>query len=499
MVYSAEVEKQFLAGLLNHPDKYVEIAAFVSPKDFFFEPNRIIYSHLSVDYESGNFVDEVILAERLRLAQVSFEDNINVSDYIRALKLKRASISSVTESAAEIKKLSLRREIIGNAQGVIKEMKDLDPAKGMDHIFHKAESFYSKNSSLYENGDHAPQNVFADMEELIEARGNNPKTEFGPRGPHPRLHSLYGSLLRPGNITTIVARTGVGKTQFVMDFCLKVSQHEGIPILHLDNGEMSKEELMMRQCAALSKIPLHLLETGQWRNAGEEIVNKVRSVWPLIKGYQFYYQNVGGMPVDTMIQMVKHFYYGHVKRGNKMILSFDYIKTTSENVGNKTEWQVVGEMVDKFKKLIQRDITCEGDPMISMMTSVQSNRSGITNNRHSDNIVEDDSIVSLSDRITQFSSHLFGLRQKTMDELAEEDNQFGTHRLTCFKYRHLGEDIHRAIQPVRMPTGDLKRNFINLDFDNFDITEVGDLQDVVDSQVDVSLNGEGVMDPLLDL
>jgi replicative DNA helicase len=499
MVYSAEVEKQFLAGLLNHPDKYVEIAAFISPKDFFFEPNRIIYSHLSVDYESGNFVDEVILAERLRLAQVSFEDNINVSDYIRALKLKRASISSVTESAVEIKKLSLRREIIGNAQGVIKEMKDLDPAKGMDHIFHQAESFYSKNSSLYENGDHAPQNVFAEMEELIEARGNNPQTEFGPRGPHPRLHSLYGSLLRPGNITTIVARTGVGKTQFVMDFCLKVSQNEGIPILHLDNGEMSKEELMMRQCAALSKIPLHLLETGQWRNAGEEIVNKVRSVWPLIKNYQFYYQNVGGMPVDTMIQMVKHFYYGHVKRGNKMILSFDYIKTTSENVGNKTEWQVVGEMVDKFKKLIQRDITCDGDPMISMMTSVQSNRTGITNNRHSDNIVEDDSIVSLSDRITQFSSHLFGLRQKTMDELAEEDNQFGTHRLTCFKYRHLGEDVHRAIQPVRMPTGDLKRNFINLDFDNFDITEVGDLQDVVDSQVDVSLTGQGTMDPLLDL
>ena len=120
-----------------------------------------------------------------------------------------------------------------------------------------------------------------------------------------------------------------------------------------------------------------------------------------------------------------------------MILSFDYIKTTSEKSGNKSEWQVVGEMVDKFKKLIQRDITFDGEPVIAMMTSVQSNRSGITNNRTSDNIVEDESIVSLSDRITQFSSHLFSLRQKTMDELAEEDNQYGTHRLTCFKYRHL--------------------------------------------------------------
>jgi hypothetical protein len=169
-----------------------------------------------------------------------------------------------------------------------------------------------------------------------------------------------------------------------------------------------------------------------------------------------------------------------------LILSFDYIKTTSENTKNKSEWQIVGEMVDKFKRLIQRDVTFDGEPMISMMTSVQSNRQGITTNRNADNIVEDESIVSLSDRITQFSSHLFSLRQKTLDELAVEEG-FGTHRLTCFKYRHLGSDIHRAIQPVRMPNGDLKRNFINLNFDNFDISEIGDLQDMVNSQVEVEL------------
>ena len=81
-------------------------------------------------------------------------------------------------------------------------------------------------------------------------------------------------------------------------------------------------------------------------------------------------------------------------------------------------------------------------------------------------VVEDESIVSLSDRITQFSSHLFSLRQKTMDELAAEEG-FGTHKLSCFKYRHLGENVHRAIQPVRTEDGELKRNFINLNFENF--------------------------------
>ena len=69
-----------------------------------------------------------------------------------------------------------------------------------------------------------------------------------------------------------------------MDFCTKTSSmNEDMPILHFDNGEMSKEELQMRQCAALSGIQLSLLETGRWREAGEDTVRKVRDVWVKLK------------------------------------------------------------------------------------------------------------------------------------------------------------------------------------------------------------------------
>ena len=241
---------------------------------------------------------------------------------------------------------------------------------------------------------------------------------------------------------------------------------------------MSKEELMGRLCSSMSGVPLHLIETGMWRRAGSDTVNKVRSVWKKIKQYNLHYFNVGGMSVDQMINLVKRFYYSKVKRGNEMILNFDYIKTTSEKLGNKNEWQVVGEMVDKFKKLVQRDVLFDGSPTIAMMTSVQSNRSGITNNRRADNIVEDESIVSLSDRITQFSSHLFSLRNKSEEEMLDSP-EFGTHKLTCFKHRHLGSEYYRAIQPVRMEDDSLKRNCIYLTFNNFNITEDGDLQDLV--------------------
>ena len=498
MVYSYEVEQQVLAGLLNNPDKYIEVAPFLSAQDFVSDVNSVIFSFLKADYDQGNFIDEVILSERIKLSGISFEANINVGDYTKSIKLRKGSPSSLIESAKELKKLSVRRGISETAKKLISSMSNLDASKKLTEIVDTADSIYNSNINLYEDGDSFPQNIFDDMEGIVELKGNNPQVGFGPPGPHKMLNTLYGSVLRPGNITTIVARTGVGKTQFVMDFCTKVSVAEGIPVLHLDNGEMSKEELLMRQCASLSGVPLNLLETGQWRKAGSETVKKVRSVWDTVKNYQFFYHNVGGMSVDAMIQMIKHFYFSKVKRGNPLILSFDYIKTTSENTKNKSEWQIVGEMVDKFKRLIQRDVTFDGEPMISMMTSVQSNRQGITTNRNSDNIVEDESIVSLSDRITQFSSHLFSLRQKTLDELAVEEG-FGTHRLTCFKYRHLGSDIHRAIQPVRMPNGDLKRNFINLNFDNFDISEVGDLQDMVNSQVEVELRDSDLLGGGIDI
>ena len=233
---------------------------------------------------------------------------------------------------------------------------------------------------------------------------------------------------------------------------------------------------------------MHLLESGKWRQSGEDVVNKVRSVWSKVKDLKFYYYNVGGMDVDSMVNTLKRFYYSKVGRGNKMIFSFDYIKTTSENIANKSEWQVVGEMVDKFKKCVQKEILWEGEPIIPMITSVQSNRYGITNNRTAQTIVDDESIVSLSDRITQFCSHMFILRNKTADEIEVEGQRFGTHKLINVKARHLGDDIAGAIEPVRV--GDsLRKNAINLDFNNFNISECGDLRDI--ARV---LNGEEDLD-----
>ena len=491
MIYNFELEKQLLAGLLKEPERLAEISNFISNSDFYSKQSSLhsaIFRIIRQAIDAGDEIDEVIIAQRVNDIGLSFEDNLNPSDYIKSLSLRKVPEGNILKTAKELKKYTIRREILESSQEIARKMKNIAPESSYREIIELADNVYNSRINLYEIGNDTPENIYEEMEALVEERGNNPVTEFGMMGPHQKINEIYGSLLRAGNITVIVARSGVGKTQFCMDYSTKVSLKYDVPVLHFDNGEMSKEELIMRQCAALSGVAMHLLESGKWRNAGEDIVEKVRSVWPKIRNLKFYYYNVGGMDVDSMVNTLKRFYYAKVGRGNQMVFSFDYIKTTSESGGNKSEWQVVGEMVDKFKKCVQKEILHEGNPVIPMITSVQSNRYGITNNRNSQNVVDDESIVSLSDRITQFCSHMFILRSKTGDEVESEGERFGSHKLINVKARHLGRDIAGAIEPVSI--GDtLRKNAINLNFNNFNITERGDLRDIARA-----LNGEEELD-----
>ncbi len=484
MIYNYELEKQLLAGLLKDPESYIDISDFIGNDDFYSEDTSLhsaVFRVVQQAISNGDEIDEIIIAQRVSDIGLSFQDNLNPSDYIKSLAMRKVPKGNLVKTAKELKKFTVRRQMLNSCEEIGRKMKSMSADAAYSQIIEEADNIYNAQVNLFEIGDNTPDNIYEDMEALIEARGENPIEEFGMMGPHEKINDIYGSLLRPGNITVIVARSGVGKTQFCMDYATKVALKYDVPVLHFDNGEMSKEELIMRQCAAHSGVPMHLLESGRWRQAGEDVVAKVRSVWPRIKGLKFYYYNVGGMDVDTMVNTLKRFYYSTVGRGNRMVFSFDYIKTSNESSGNKNEWQVVGEMVDKFKKCIQKEVLEDGDPVIPMITSVQSNRSGITTNRNSQNVVDDESIVSLSDRITQFCSHMFILRKKTDDEIELEGRGFGTHKLVNVKARHLGRDIAGAIEPVQVEDS-LRKNFINLDFKNFNITEQGDLREIVEAR-----------------
>jgi replicative DNA helicase len=499
MIYSYDLEKKVLSGLLQHSYKWEEISIFLNEKDFYNEDSKVnisIFKLIRNALDNAETIDETILIQRINQLKISFPDSIDIAEYIYSLAFYKISEEVFLASVKELKKFTARREIYASCKEVASFVKKADPSLKYSELVEQADQMYNKNIKDFEMTESGPVNLFEMMEGVVEERGNNPITEFGMLGPHKRVNEMYGSLLLAGNITVIVARSGVGKTQFCMDYTTRTSAKYNVPVLHFDNGEMSEEELIFRQCSAMTGIPVWLLQTGKWRTSSyknwsaEEVVDKVRSAWAKIKNMRFYYENVAGMSADEMCSLLKRFYYSKIGRGNPLIFSFDYIKSDFGNMGKGDGWQQVAYMVHKFKQTIHRDLCFDGKPCVSMLTSVQSNRLGITNNRQANAIVDDESVVSLSDGITQFCSHLFLLRRKVAEEIHEEGERFGTHKLVNLKARHLGKDALRAINPVNMPDGSNKSNFINLHIENFKITERGDLQDIVDSMNNSDINVE---------
>lgn len=491
MIYSYEIEKRVLSGILQNQDMWGDVAQFLEESDFYSEDSKVhscIFKMLRSSLNNSEAIDDVILIDRLKSMKISFPDDIDVSEYVMSLTSFPISSEVWKTAIRDLKKISARRTIYHNCREVAKFVKTAPSDIKYSELVEKSDKMYHNSIKDFELGDSGPIDLFAQMEEVIEERGNNPIDEVGLMGPYPRINELYGSLLLAGNITVIVARSGVGKSTFAMDYTTKVGQKYNVPVLHFDNGEMSPEELIFRQCSALSGVPTWLLQTGHWRTtpyknwSTEEVVHRVRSSFKKVKNMKFYYENVAGMSSDEMSALLKRFYYAKVGRAKDLIFSFDYIKSDFGNLGKADGWAQVGRMVDKFKQTIHKELVFDNKPYVSMFSSVQSNRLGITNNRSADNIVDDESVVALSDAITHFCSHLFLLRKKVAEEMLNEGAEWGTHKLINLKARHLGKSPLRAIELVELPDGSKKQNFINLKIESFNITEVGDLHDWVESQ-----------------
>jgi replicative DNA helicase len=483
-IYSLEYEKTILAGILQHQDVFPDISSILNSKDF-SQKNSVIFQIIDNLSAQKEAINKVIVGERLKIMGISF-DNLDGGTYINALSMMPVNKTVLQDVAKELKKYSVCRDIEDKGEKLKKLAKD-GLAKSYNEITIESDKIYSKQTvSLGKNN--GPESVYGDIEDVIEERGNNPTDDFGLMGPFDTINRIYGSLLRKGSITLIGARTGIGKTSFGFYYLTHVAEKYNLPILHLDFGEMTKEELQFRAVCMLAqgRIPLYYLETGYWRQNPEWVKIIRNEVWPRVKKLKMYYQNIGNMTPVEILSVIRRFYYNTVGRGNDFLTHYDYMKPF-ENAKNNPEWQVMGHFTQDIKTFITEEI-----PM-SFWTSLQLNRFGITGNKAAGEIDDTENSFGVSDRIIQQTSHSFLLRFKTSFELEEDGVDFGNIKFINVKARHLGKDYQDHLHPVKLPNGKLCKNFTNIKVNNFTYSDMGDLKNMIiqrgETSVDLSKPG----------
>ena len=477
-IYSSRIEKHCLGGFLKFSDLILDIDSFLGEKDFYIEVHKTIFIVIKNAKINNEKIDKVLIANKIKNLGISFKDDIDIFSYVEALSLTQITREAALKSCQELSKIRICRELNSTLDESKKFIKN-NLNNNIDDIISGCDSLYSERVNSYVIANE-PENLFSGIRDTIEEIGNSPQEESGLSTSYPEFNRLFGGLL-PGNIYAIVSRPSQGKSTWLMNMALKTALKNGVKTLVCDT-EMTSEENQFRLLASMSGVPLWHIQTGNWRK-DEDMTVKVREAFDKIEkdAYAYDHLHVANKPIDQVCSMIRRWYYSKVGRGNQCVICIDYIKLTGEKLSqNWAEHQAIGEKIDKLKKLAE-EIDC---PII---TAMQLNRQGESQNRPASRIVDDSSAIALSDRLQWFASFVAIFRRKVPDEIARDGMEFGTHKLIPLKQRWQGRDAagHQDLFQRREDPEDTNsdmiwvNNFLNFNVDNFDVEEMGSLNDII--------------------
>ena len=478
-IFSNQVERHVLSGILRHPEVVSEIDSFVSAGDFYHDVHQTIFCVVRDAVLANENVDSVLIATKILNLGISTKDDIEIHEYLSTLAYAPIAKEAVIEACKQLVKVRIRRELCETGERLVNHTKTCSN-DDLGEIISKCDSIYSEKISSFSFGDD-PENVFDNLEFKIEERGDNPSDDTGLSTTYSEFNRLYGGL-RDGNVYAIVSRPAQGKTTFINDLCLGAAMKNNVPVLVLDT-EMTTEEIQFRMAAANTGVPLWYLETGNWRK-NKEMVTKVREWFNNLKKHKYYHYHVRNKTVDEVCSMIRRWHMQHVGRDGKCVIAYDYVKLTGERVDkNWAEHQAIGEKIDKLKRVAE-------EIKAPLVTAMQMNRSGEMHNRNSSSLVDDSSAISLSDRLQWLATFVAIFRRKTLDEIALDGERFGTHKLIPLKTRFQGRDaaghqdlmrrtVRETINGREVTSEKFINNFLNFRVENFKVSEEGSLGDII--------------------
>lgn len=470
-LYSLEVERHSLSGFFKHPEVYPEIDAIMSEYDYYSETHRTIFAVIRSVLSKGEKLDKVIVAQKIKNLGYKPKDDIDIFSYLDALAGSQITAKGALDACKELVKFRVRREINETADQ-IKEFIAKNGELKIDELVSQADKIYNDKINSYQTDDE-PIDVFKHLTFLVNERISNPESQTELVVPYEKFYQRYGGL-RPGNLYSFVSRPGVGKSNILGDLAYKTALINNCKALILDTENLT-DDICFRMAAAVSNVPFHYLEKGLFvKNA--ELAKRYNDSKEKLKKLEslVFHKQVAGKPIEQVVSIIKRWYFKEVGRGNPALIVYDYIKLTGEQDYNKKEYELIGEKANRLKEL-------SVELNVPVLTANQLNRTAESG-------TDDSSAISQSDRLLWFSSHVSIFRRKTLEEIAEDGPEFGSHKLLVLKSRFQGKNSPGHMDLVRISTGKKTskyvNNFISFNIDNFLITETGDLRDILTAQAE---------------
>ncbi len=256
---SLEAEQALLGCVLLDNEIQRDILAELSPDDFYSEAHRKIFASMQTVFMKSIPVDFVTLTNQLEVEKRLEE--VGGIDYITFLTNGVPSAANFQHYMDIVKDTSVRRHLISKAQEIINNT--FNSPDGQDamrfaekSIFELSQKDIKTDLELVGKPGGTLTNVLAQMSFLAENKG---KLRGIPTG-YKEFDEITNGL-QNSDLIILAARPGVGKTSFAMNIAVRAAIEQGKKAA-IFSLEMTREQLMSRALASVSKVSLGKILNG---------------------------------------------------------------------------------------------------------------------------------------------------------------------------------------------------------------------------------------------
>lgn len=251
----ADAEFALLGTLLSfgaNPD----ILEKITPKDFFWQNNQLVYESMLTLYNSTGNIDIISLNDQLR--QDGVFDKIG-GDYTNKLLNCVSQNSDVANYINIVKEKSLKRQLITTARSILSQsFSDEIPLE--EAILNAEKSLSLLMMSNNKEGFSSAKDILQTTFEQIQKVAQSKDGMLGEPCGFSDLDRLLSGLQK-SDLIIVAARPSMGKTAFSTNIATKVAlSNKSVGYISL---EMSKVQLMQRIISSISRVPMEHLKNGR--------------------------------------------------------------------------------------------------------------------------------------------------------------------------------------------------------------------------------------------
>lgn len=329
-LYSMEVEEQILGISICETKCFIQVMELkVKESDFYFDRNKILFNAIKTVFREKQTTDLVILAEYLKKNNTL--DKVGGITKISDLMSEVITTSNIKAYVEALKEYSQKRHLINISKSI-----QLNIDKSPEEIQQLINTLIVDMTA-----EAVTETVEGQEEEYLNVLDKRMKGEINPlkTGLRDLDNNITG--FNGGDLVTIFAFSGVGKTTLATQVALNVIQQKKKVLFF--SLEMPKEQIRDRIISNLTNIPFKNIKYG---NLQDEELNKVI----MANGYLSRDKGLLLSEEDELVDITSKIQY-EVLKNDIDIVFIDYINLVNITGNNKEEHQRITECTRIFKKL----------------------------------------------------------------------------------------------------------------------------------------------------